>query len=196
MANLFRNDLSIEGDNIQRALSVIGFKEESLIKELGVVLIDLPRIIPMPARELQGEWVTKNWGGSPYDGLMEGDLLELSATRVVFKFFTRHGPVQKIIWKLAERFPELKFTYEVREEVNDLVGGEVLEDGKQSLFVDLHFHPPTFIDDEACPSFVCDVQNCSSLFPPPSSEQLEHYRKRRGQNAIRMIEEFGAEAAS
>jgi hypothetical protein len=195
MANLFRNELTIEGENIQRVLDFIGFQKPSLIEELGVVLIDFPPIVPMPAAAITPEWARENWGGSPYDGYIEGDLFELTDRKVAFKFFTKHAPVEKIIFKLAERFSELKFTYAVHDTVNEFVGGMVLENGTQALFVDLHLHPIPVADEEECPNFVCDVQNCSILFPAPTSEQLEHYRKLRGQDAIRMMEEFGAEVA-
>jgi hypothetical protein len=194
VANVFRNDLTIEGTTVQDLLGEIGFQQPSLIPQLGLVLIDFPRILPKPPGADAG-WEAENWRGLPYDGWEGRDLFELAPDRVAFQFFTKHAPVQNIVATLAERFPALTFTYIVRDEANDLVGGEILEDGKQSLFVNLHYHEPWFIEDEESSWMTCDIHNCEVFFPAPSTERLDKYRRLRQQNAIRMAEEFGAEEA-
>src|ERR1700678_413184 len=103
MANLVRNDLEIQGDNIKTVLDAIGFNPKGLPivwnakvqPENIAVLINFDRIVPRPKEppvEGWDEWVTRNWGTTPYDGYADGDIFELTDNKVSFKFYTRWTP--------------------------------------------------------------------------------------------------------
>lgn len=73
MPNLTRNDLRIEGENINKVLDAIGFNPggapivwgAKVQPENIAVLIDFNRIVPRPTEtpvEGWDEWITKNWG--------------------------------------------------------------------------------------------------------------------------------------
>ncbi len=108
MPNLTRNDLRVEGENINKVLDAIGFNPGGVPIVWGAaiqpdniaVLIDFNRIVPRPVKApLEGwdEWITKNWGTMPYDGYSDGDISELTDNMVWFKFYTRWTPAYDLL---------------------------------------------------------------------------------------------------
>src|SRR5437016_4632088 len=125
MANLVRNDLTIEGPNVHEVLDAIGFKQPSTLNGLNeVVLIDLHRL----GHEFNCQWPM------PYGGYQEGDLFELTENRASFKFYTKNERTQHIIWALSNRFAGHKFTSKTNDAINGLIAGEVVEGGEQTIF--------------------------------------------------------------
>lgn len=186
MANLVRNDLTIEGPNVHGVLDAIGFKQPSTLQGLNeVVLIDLYRL----GHEFTCEWPM------PYGGYLDGDVFEVTDNKASFKFYTKNTHAQKVIWAISNRFPEYKFTYSVNWAGDDLIGGEVVERGEQTSFVNIHFHASFCPDYEEPPNPECNVPGCSVLFLPFTESQLKEFRRRRTQQAKKDAEEFQAEEA-
>jgi hypothetical protein len=146
MANLVRNDLAIEGDNIKTVLDAIGFnpKGVTLVSNAKVqpeniaVLINFDRIVQRPKEppvEGWDEWVTKNWGALPYDGYADGDIFELTEDKASFKFYTKWTSAFFLIETLAKRFPEFTFHLRNWEQTNHLNGEAAWRNGMRTLFV-------------------------------------------------------------
>ena len=196
MANLVRNDLTIEGPNVQQVLDAIGFMRPSTLPGLSeIVLIDLYRL----GHEFNCKWPM------PYGGYLDGDVFEVTDNKASFKFYTKNERTQQIIWALSQRFPGYKFTCTTNDVINGLIAGEVVEGGEQTVFVDVHCHEhlipevmcgcPTekFIELATKP---CLVPDCSILFPPPTEADLNEWRKHATQQATKdATEEFQAEEA-
>jgi len=146
MSNLVRNDLTIEGDNVQEVLQAIGFNPggapivwgAKVQPENIAVLIDFNRIAPRPTespKEGWGKWVDDNWGGLPYDGYEEGDLIGLTESRVSFKFYTKNRPAFPVVETLAKAFPAYKVSFGSWELTNHFIGEAAWENGKRKLYV-------------------------------------------------------------
>lgn len=146
MPNLTRNDLRVEGENINKVLDAIGFNPGGVPIVWGAaiqpdniaVLIDFNRIVPRPVKApLEGwdEWITKNWGTMPYDGYSDGDISELTDNMVWFKFYTRWTPAYPLIETLAERFPQFKFSLQSWDQTNHRFGEVTWQNGLRRLFV-------------------------------------------------------------
>jgi hypothetical protein len=149
MANLFRNDLEIQGSNIKMVLDAIGFNPGGVPIVWGAaiqpdniaVLIDFNRIVPRPEESpVEGwhEWVTRNWGTVPYDGYSEGDIFELTDEKVSFKFYTKSAPAFPLVETLARRFPQFKVNFKSWDLTNHRFGEVTWQNGLCTLFV------PTF----------------------------------------------------
>lgn len=191
MANIWRNDLTIEGPNVQLVLDAIGFKKSSTLSGLNeIVLIDTHRL----GHEFGCQWPMR------YGGAQEGDVLKLTDNKVSFKFYTRVGTgyAQPIIWALSKKFFEYKFTSTIRELSNGRIGGEVLVAGEQTVYVDIHGH------DDLVPEIAwskppslepCKVPDCTILFPTATPEDVKAWYRRQEQDAKSIAEEeFKAEA--
>jgi hypothetical protein len=146
MANLTRNDLRIEGENINKVLDAIGFNPGGVPIVWGAaiqpdniaVLINFNRIVPRPKEppvEGWDDWITRNWGTVPYDGYSEGDIFELTDEKVSFKFYTKSTPAFPLIETLAKRFPESKFNLRSWELTNHRFGEVTWRNGLCTLFV-------------------------------------------------------------
>jgi len=134
MSNLVRNDLTIEGANVQQVLQAIGFNPG----DAQAVLIDFNRITPRPNETpIEGwrKWVDDNWGGLPYGGYEQGDLFGLTESRTSFKFYSRNRPAFPIIETLAKAFPAYKVRYGSWELTNHLIGEAAWESGNRKLYV-------------------------------------------------------------
>ena len=196
MANLIRNDLIIEGPDVQSVLDFIGFKQRSTLPGLNeIVLIDLYRL---------GHEFNCNWP-MPYGGYQEGDLFELMDNKASFKFYTRNERTQQIIWALSERFPGCQFTCKTNDVINGLIAAEAVEGGEQRVFVDVHCHEH-LIPEVMCGYPVdkvielatkpCPVPDCAILFPPPTEVELNEWRRHAAEQAKKdAAEEFQAEEA-
>jgi len=139
MTNIMRNDLAIEGDDVKPVLDFIGF--ESKVQPLNIpVLINFDNIVPRP-RERPNEgwdkWISENWGTTPYDGYLQGDIFELTDTKAFFKFHTRCTTAFPAIEKLAKRFPDFKFHLANWELTNHWWGEAAWEKGQRTLYVPL-----------------------------------------------------------
>ena len=195
MANIVRNDLTIEGPNVKVVLDAIGFKQPSTLKGLNeVVLIDLYRL----GNEFNCQWPM------PYGGYQEGDLFELMENRASFKFYTKNERAQHIIWALSKRFPGLKFTSTTNDLINGLVAGEVVEGAaERKVFVDVHCHEHLIPEVMFGPiekviglaTKPCPMPGCSILFPPPSEAEVKEWRRHAAQQSKNDAEEFQAEVA-
>jgi hypothetical protein len=146
MANLVRNDLEIQGNNVKTVLDAIGFNPNGVPivwnakvqSENIAVLIDFKRIVPRPKEppvEGWDEWVTKNWGTTPYDGYSDGDIFELTDNKVSFKFYTKCTPAFPLIETLAKRFPQFKFHFQSWDQTNHRFGQVTWQNGLRTLFV-------------------------------------------------------------
>jgi hypothetical protein len=185
VANLIRNDLIIEGPNVQPVLEFIGFKQPSTLPGLNdIVLIDLYRL----GHEFNCKWPM------PYGGYLDGDVFEVTDNKASFKFYTKNERTLQIIWALSERFPEYKFTCKTNDVVNGLIAGEVMEGGKQTVFVDVHGHEalvPEVMTEYPLEKYIalatkpCAVPDCSILFPPPTEAELNGWRKQAASEAKR-----------
>lgn len=145
MANLMRNDLTIEGKNVKQVLDAIGFNPDGAPIQWGAevqpdniaVLIDFDRIVPRPKEtpsEGWSKWVNDNWGASPY-GAEAGDILELTETKVHFKFYTRWTSAFPVIEALAKQFPHFDFRLWNWELTNHLSGEAAWRNGFRTLYV-------------------------------------------------------------
>jgi hypothetical protein len=146
MPNLTRNDLRIEGEDINKVLDAIGFNPGGVPIVWGAavqpaniaVLINFDRIVPRPAEppvEGWDEWITKNWGATPYDGCAAGDILELTDNKICFKFYTKWTPAFLLIETLAKRFPDFLFDLQVWDQTNHRFGEVTWQNGLRTLFV-------------------------------------------------------------
>ena len=179
MANLMRNDLTIEGPNVQRVLDAIGFEQPSTLVGLpDVVLIDLYRL----GHEFGCRWPMPYFGAD-----LPGDIFELSEHKVAFKFYTRDGHAQQVVWGISRKYPEYKIRYECSDPMNGYRGGEVLQAGKQLLWCDYHSCGKCYIPETA-PTFAsdlpplaedlprCQQEACDEVFPRTTQEQLDAWR--------------------
>jgi hypothetical protein len=79
--------------------------------------------------------VTKNWGTVPYDGYSDGDIFELTANKVSFKFYTKWSSAFPLTETLAKRFPEFKFIFQSWDQTNHRFGEITWLNGVRTLFV-------------------------------------------------------------
>jgi hypothetical protein len=146
MANLMRNDLTIEGQNVKQVLDAIGFNPDGVPIQWGAevqpdniaVLIDFERIVPRPKEtpsEGWSKWVNANWGALPYDGAEAGDILELTDSKARFKFYTRYDSAFPVIESLAKQFPEFTIRLWNWELTNHLAGEAAWRNGFRTLYV-------------------------------------------------------------
>jgi hypothetical protein len=134
MANLVRNDLIIEGKDVSTLLEAIGFKQRW--EWLGeVALIDFSRI-----REMN------EWDTYPYGGYQEGDILELTSDKAHFKFYTKNIPAWNLIDKLSDMCPDYRYTLDIWELTNGLLGRSTWEGGYLQFHIRWHYHPE--LDDQ------------------------------------------------
>jgi hypothetical protein len=146
MANLVRNDLEIQGNNIKMVLDAIGFNPDGVPIVWGAaiqpeniaILINFNRIVPRPEEPpIEGwdEWITRNWGTVPYDGYFEGDIFELTDEKVSFTFYTKSAPAYPLIETLAKRFPQFKVNFQGWDQTNHRFGEVTWQNGLCTLFV-------------------------------------------------------------
>jgi hypothetical protein len=137
MPNVVRNEFSITGENVQLVLDDIGF--DSVIQPENIrVLIDFDRIVPRPQEqpaEGWNAWCSENWGTTLYDGVLPGDIIELTAKRASFNFYTRWTPAFLVVQKVAERFPACKFLLRTLDEANNLAGDAAWQNGRLTLYL-------------------------------------------------------------
>ena len=139
MTNLMRNNLLIEGQDLKPVLDAIGFKSKVQPQNI-TVLIDFDRIVPRPQEQPNegwDRWTSENWGTVPYDGYLEGDILELTAKRALFKFYTRSTSAFPAIDQLARRFRDSTFHLSNWELTNHCWGEAEWKKGQRTLYVPL-----------------------------------------------------------
>ncbi len=148
MSNLVRNDLTIEGKNVTTLLEAIGFKQRW--EWLGdVALIDFSRIAEMD-----------EWDTYPYGGYQDGDILELTSDKVRFKFYTKNCPAWNLIDKLSDMHPDYKYTLDVWETSNGLVGRSIWERGCLQFHVRWHYHQEVVPEFDGQAGESCQFPGC------------------------------------
>jgi hypothetical protein len=146
MANLVRNDLIIEGEDVKQVLDAIGFNPDGVPIVSGAqvqpenvaVLIDFDRIVPRPKdmpEEGWDRWFSENWGTTPYDGARPGDVFEVTDSKAHFKFYTRWTSAFPLIETLSKRFPEFRFHLRSWEMENQYSGEAAWENGQRTIYV-------------------------------------------------------------
>ena len=161
MANLVRNDITIEGDDLQQVLDAIGFKTQfdTRLPSLGefTVLFNFDRVVARPENdpaEGWSEWFSNNWGTCPYDCARPKDILEQSDNKICFIVYTKWTPIYDSMSKVVERFPNYKYDLYMWEQSNDIVGEVSWVNGRLRLVI----QPYTLErrNDCDCPAF-CPV---------------------------------------
>jgi hypothetical protein len=138
MANIIRNDITIEGDNLGRALDAIGFNTRSREGTREYTVFNYERIAPPPKDELpEGweNWYSNNWGSFPYGGAQPGDILERSKTKILFKVYTHCGSAYDMVEKVAKRFPQYSVGVVMWELANSIIGEVRWLKGQERLVV-------------------------------------------------------------
>ena len=121
MANIVRNDITIEGGNLQQILDAIGFNTHFGASEDKYTVFNYELIAPPPKDEPpEGweDWYSNNWGSFPYGGAEPGDILERSDTKICFKVYTKSGSAYDMVEKVAKRFPQYRVGVFMWEKAN------------------------------------------------------------------------------